>query len=217
MIVWVRDRGFTLIEVLVVIAIIAILAAMLFPVFARAREMARKTSCMSNLRQLGMANHMYAQDWMGKFVVEPTQNNPHPGLCRALYPYVGSRHIFYCPAARACEKYAQSTEYCGPPESIIDTDENWDQGSISYRYFCFLETDARNPNFRPQIIDYTSDAACWLMSDWFRKKSPYFAHGYESPAQGKAGGINVLYVGGHIKFIHGRPKDSYLSTPCQSD
>jgi prepilin-type N-terminal cleavage/methylation domain-containing protein len=58
-----RQRGFTLIELLVVIAIIAILAAILFPVFARAREAARKTSCLSNLKQLGLASNMYKQDY----------------------------------------------------------------------------------------------------------------------------------------------------------
>lgn len=57
-----RNRGFTLVELLVVIAIISILAAILFPVFGQAREMAKGISCLSNIRQLGMAVAMYAQD-----------------------------------------------------------------------------------------------------------------------------------------------------------
>ena len=58
-----RRSGFTLIELLVVIAIIAILAAILFPVFARARESARKTQCLSNMKQLGNAVMMYTNDY----------------------------------------------------------------------------------------------------------------------------------------------------------
>src|SRR6185503_1415129 len=58
-----RRRGFTLIELLVVIAIIAILAAILFPVFAQAREKARQTSCVSNIKQSTLACLMYSQDY----------------------------------------------------------------------------------------------------------------------------------------------------------
>lgn len=58
-----KGKAFTLIELLVVIAIIAILAAILFPVFAQAREQARKTQCLSNAKQIGLASMMYAQDY----------------------------------------------------------------------------------------------------------------------------------------------------------
>jgi prepilin-type N-terminal cleavage/methylation domain-containing protein/prepilin-type processing-associated H-X9-DG protein len=62
-----RRAGFTLVELLVVVAVIAILAAILFPVFARAREKARQTKCLSNLRQVGLALRMYVDDYDGLY------------------------------------------------------------------------------------------------------------------------------------------------------
>src|SRR5215210_2574631 len=72
-----QRRGFTLIELLVVIAIIAILAAILFPVFAQTRESARKTSCLSNQKQLGTAVLMYVQDYDEQL---PNAINGAPGV-----------------------------------------------------------------------------------------------------------------------------------------
>ena len=95
-----RRRGFTLIELLVVIAIIAILAAILFPVFARAREKARQTSCLSNMKQLGLAFMMYAQDYDETLI--PLANGGY-GIARYRWttlidPYVKNQQILTCPS-----------------------------------------------------------------------------------------------------------------------
>ncbi len=92
-------KGFTLIELLVVIAIIAILAAILFPVFARARAKARQTSCLSNVKQIGLALMMYAEDYDECY---PTVNHVTGyDWFPPLYPYVKNRQIFRCPAYKA--------------------------------------------------------------------------------------------------------------------
>ena len=104
-------KGFTLIELLVVIAIIAILAAILFPVFARAREKARQTACLSNVKQLSLSVQMYIQDYDETFppvsmhcsepVTYPdgvTQNTSvlWPAI---IWPYVGNIDVFNCPSS----------------------------------------------------------------------------------------------------------------------
>ena len=117
-------RGFTLIELLVVIAIIAILAAILFPVFAKAREKARQTSCLNNLKQLSLSFLQYAQDYdevfpsMGNATVStpPVPEDPYfnahsPGAnppatadyyytswASQVYPYVRNVQIYRCPS-----------------------------------------------------------------------------------------------------------------------
>lgn len=87
-------NGFTLIELLVVIAIIALLAAILFPVFTQARENARRSSCQSNLRQLGMAVVQYTQDYDDTLPVNV--NGSIWAYC--LYPYVKSTQVYRCPS-----------------------------------------------------------------------------------------------------------------------
>lgn len=87
-----HGRGFTLIELLVVIAIIAILAAILFPVFARARENARRTSCQSNMKQMGLGFIQYVQDYDGR---EP---NDVGKFASVLQPYMKSKQLFKCPS-----------------------------------------------------------------------------------------------------------------------
>lgn len=95
-------KGFTLIELLVVIAIIAILAAILFPVFAKAREKARQSSCLSNVKQIMLAQLQYCQDYDERFsgnsyVVAGSSIS----LGDFLAPYCKSTQIFTCPSAGA--------------------------------------------------------------------------------------------------------------------
>lgn len=124
-----RKRGFTLIELLVVIAIISILAAILFPVFARARENARRTSCLSNLKQIGLAAMQYTQDYDEHYVPlfwragtgwpAAAVNQTDPSMPGAyyrtgygdgsghkvvwmdlLFPYTKSIQVYQCPNAK---------------------------------------------------------------------------------------------------------------------
>ena len=96
-------RGFTLIELLVVIAIIAILAAILFPVFAKAREKARQTSCLSNLKQIMLGALMYTGDYDEKMPVSRTwcnrpDHSTNDQYYQQIHPYVKNWQLFACPS-----------------------------------------------------------------------------------------------------------------------
>ncbi len=117
-----RRQGFTLIELLVVIAIIAILAAILFPVFARARDRARQASCTSNMRQIGLAAMMYAQDydetlpahynfWMGD------SSTRYHGFYDGFAPYTMNEQIYICPSGHF-ERSNRRANLPGPPEGF---------------------------------------------------------------------------------------------------
>ncbi len=132
-------KGFTLIELLVVIAIIAILAAILFPVFARARENARRASCQSNLKQIGLGMMMYVQDFdermPNSFNTYPTTgayNYPNGALSGAsarpwysmIFDYMKNWQVFNCSSASTAISYTggynldtfpYSYNYASPP------------------------------------------------------------------------------------------------------
>jgi prepilin-type N-terminal cleavage/methylation domain-containing protein len=109
-------RAFTLIEILVVLAILGILAALLFPVFSRARSMARRTACVSQLRQIGLATQMYRQDF----------DEIPPRLSLLNPTYASSSQIFVCP------NDSQAGQYDG--NDYVEGRKYLPSG-VSYEYF----------------------------------------------------------------------------------
>ncbi len=200
-------RAFTLIELLVVIAIIAILAAILFPVFARAREMARRSTCTSNLRQQGLAIAMYSQDFdevyptanfNDSYFPYPPQTHQHADgtpifLADVLLPYYKSRGIFICPTIHNLPSRA----------GVYRTDYNymcvhgWNQVP-GFGFFTnerhgicgHAVSDIGRPAEKPMLV-------CDAMGEHVGEASN------DVYARGKIGAQNICYVDGHVKLTPG--------------
>lgn len=166
-------RGFTLIELLVVIAIIAMLAGLLLPVLSAARERARRTTCLSNLRQFSLAYEMYADDWYENLPASPeglydADNNAQT---TSIYPdYIKTAKVFWCPSSINRNNFA--------PVTIDST--NWDN---SYSFVFGLTTGNNCTAPVPVISD----------NGVYRSGQDYGNHKY---------GINVLYLDGNIVWVN---------------
>lgn len=212
--------GFTLIELLVVISIIAVLAAMLFPVVHRAKEAARKTACLSNLRQLGMAAHMYSQDWdewMPRDYHACNSSTTHKRLVDQINPYIENTEILYCASIGKMRPYMPD---------FVPTPENKAAGNIGYYCFSYEETpstvDPGKPSYstwiswgflrartgdQPRVMRETWDSDCWLWSCAWCKLTRT-NHGV-TLHRSHRGSINICYMDGHAKFQAGRARDVF--------
>ncbi|MCE5239642.1 DUF1559 domain-containing protein [bacterium] len=206
-------KGFTLIELLVVIAIIAILAAILFPVFAKAREKARQTSCLSNLKQIGLGLQMYSQDYDEMLV---RFSGPYLWV-EKMMPYVKNQQMFKCPSSgsgwgvvntTACTLGAHMPEsdarvrgvyctygICTITESATYGDFNGDgdvTDSLGYS-MGFSEGQIQLPAEKVAVCE----SSCWR----FRGLDHYtlYRNGNTSFAVHN-GGMNCAFADGHAKW-----------------
>jgi prepilin-type N-terminal cleavage/methylation domain-containing protein/prepilin-type processing-associated H-X9-DG protein len=188
-------RGFTLIELLVVIAIIAILASILFPVFAKAREKARQSSCLSNSKQLGLAVLQYVQDYDECFPLLGYNfsdgSEAQRGWAARLVPYTKNEQIFRCPSrrntlTRPCDY--QASQGMGASGSWASGNS---LGAVNSPAQCIMLSESNHSS-----VD-TIDASNWSSICYLN-------------ANRHNDGQNLAFVDGHTKWF--KVPDNY-STP----
>jgi len=220
--------GFTLIELLVVIAIIAILAAILFPVFAQARETARKASCSSNLRQLGLAMNMYKQDYDERFAMggwhDGDENSRRLKLSRdwhnVIYPYIKNAQMYTCPSStdihqnpvdwnRTATDFLYNNQLGNGHTPHNDSAVNAPADCV-----LFIEghSDWANEGRGPCITPFSNgqlvntDIWCTEYTTWGNQSALVTGSLWEGNNKvwglpRHQGGANVCFVDGHVKFI----------------
>lgn len=215
-----KRHGFTLIELLVVIAIIAILAAILFPVFAKAREQARRTSCASNMKQIGLAFSMYSTDHDGAYP-SVYDDVSYPGMriiwADKIRPYVKNRQLFAClsqpdvslaPVGGGVPAdNVQGTRY------LMNMVHGWHWPEGTYQDGNALQYPLRDSHFRHPaetslIMEGSNAWWChWLWHPgWNRVDTNVDGEKVLVGVLGETiyprhtGGGNVTFVDGHVKF-----------------
>ncbi len=189
--------GFTLIELLVVIAIIAILAAILFPVFARARENARRSSCQSNLKQIGLGIMQYTQDY--DEMMPARAHNQGPAAPRnwinMLQPYVKSYQLFQCPSnTRNTAGMGDDSTGLSKVSYAVNATENANDGGGIFTFNNVVPPIALAAIQNPATTISTFDANTGS-SDFIIVKS-YFGDQANSGVWG--GGTNTALFAGHL-------------------
>lgn len=195
-----RGTGFTLIELLVVIAIIAILAAILFPVFARARENARRSSCQSNLKQIGLGIFQYTQDYDEKLPSRVNFGTQNDNWREVIQPYIKSTQLFACPSntGNTLKTYPSEREN-GPRASysINGTDGNIGGTAPTGNNGASASLSALASS--AQIVLVGESGATWKFPEMNMDGAP--ADFANNMFTGHLGQCNFLFADGHVKSL----------------
>lgn len=201
-----KKRAFTLIELLVVIAIIAILAAILFPVFARARENARRASCQSNLKQIGLGMLQYAQDYDEKYLAQDEHNGQN--FAFLLQPYMKSKQVFICPSASGSPIFVVGTDTTPASNGTTNADSAdhiWRSNStITGDYSGSYGMNSNVSSLPIALAQVKAPASLGLFFDgsWpVVSGIPALSDfGTEGAAARHFDGVNIGYADGHVKW-----------------